>query len=585
MTVSLLFAFTSYSRLPENIDNIAQAMKEVLSDVYNLYKRTKIEVGTLTVTNYASFSDSLINKLLDCKTDLPGLIYSALEDTPVLGGLKKLTENMRLIASEMKAIKAQVTSVNNLLRDIERRTSGAADELERACPLPMSCLLVDAVVTKLKIVTKQEVNTSDFDSAKSPIEDVSTAVNLRDTVQNALTKIIDPVVEGAKNVIKTVGKGLSTINDVFVFESFASQDKADAFFEPVRKTLDKSAHYGDLYIALSVFILVVLSAALVCYLTGLWCIIIANNTDCSHLITVGVFLFSITFLLPMITSTFALCLGFVGQRTLCDIVSDLRQPEVQTLVRGVMILVRKTEESQSRVLLDQPWRPTWPDSLEGRRFSTISSGLGGSYQEASKAWTTKGKSWLVWPVGHRVFSDLWLLRTGMSVSAEVRSDRAPKAEPQLLQLAASSNVTVSKGLAKVMTPTKVTEILRRFSECGDKDLSAFNLIGSNTVIELFNLVVPSAKNFSWLFDDTKSLPIKVTKELDRALQDLANGSLEKFVPDLPTLERKVRAVNMTKLNISDVKGKVSDERRFLIQIDGLSILGLLAGFCVLGKYR
>ncbi|CAN7948791.1 unnamed protein product, partial [Ixodes pacificus] len=389
----------------------------------------------------------------------------------------------------------------------------------------------------------------------------------------------------AKNIIKTVGEGLSTINDVFVFEPFASQDKADAFFEPARKTLDMSAHYGDLYIALSVFALLVLSAGLVCYLTGIWCIVIANNANCSYLITVGLFLFSITFLLPMITSTLALCLGFVGQRTICDVVSDLRQPEVQALVRGVMILVGKTEESRSRGLLDQPWPPTWPDSSEGRRSGTISSGLVGSYQEASKTWMTKLKSWLVWPVGQRVFSDVWLLRSGMSVSAEVRSDRAPKAEPQLLQQAASSNVTVSKALAKVMTSTKVTEILRRFSECGDKDLSAFNLIGSDTVVELFNLVVPSAQNFSWLFDDTKGLPIKVTKELDRALQDLANGSLDKFVPDLPTLERKVLAVNMTKLNISDVKGKVSNERRFLIQIDGLSMLGLLAGLCVFGKYR
>ncbi|CAN8008323.1 unnamed protein product, partial [Ixodes pacificus] len=211
----------------------------------------------------------------------------------------------------------------------------------------------------------------------------------------------------ARTIITTVAQNLSSISDRLNLSGFGSQSEADALFEPTRQTLDITANYLGFYTTFTVFLLLVLSVALVCYVIGLGCIVVANDSSFSCLITVGVLMFAISFLFTMVFATAALCLGFA--------------------------------------------------------------------------------------------------------------------------------------------------ILGRFSKCGEKDLSALSLIGKDVVLSLLTSFGQAGQELAWLFDETKELPVDVAEKMDQMVRKLSSNSLDSLVPDLTHLEQKVMALNLSMLDVVDMK--------------------------------
>ncbi|EEC16925.1 hypothetical protein IscW_ISCW012799 [Ixodes scapularis] len=206
----------------------------------------------------------------------------------------------------------------------------------------------------------------------------------------------------ARTTIATVAQNLSSISDRLNLSVFGSQSEADALFKPTRLTLDITANYLGFYTTFTVFLLLVLSVALVCYVIGLGCIVFANDSSFSCLITVGVLMFAITFLFPMVFATAALC---------------------------------------------------------------------------------------------------------------------------------------------------------RFSKCGEKDLSALSLIGKDVVLSLLKSFGEEGQQLAWLFDETKELPVDVAEKMDQVVRKLSSNSLDTLVPDLTPLEQKVMALNLSMLDVVDMKAK------------------------------
>ncbi|CAN7941824.1 unnamed protein product, partial [Ixodes hexagonus] len=337
-----------------------------------------------------------------------------------------------------------------------------------------------------------------------------------------------------------VGQAMSAINNMFAIQAFANRKDALALFKSPRQILDYCAQGGTLYSTAMLFLVLLLSAALIVYITGLACVILGINRGLACLITAGVLLFSIIFLIPMILSTLALCVGFVGQRTICDLIEDLAQPEAQMLVRDVIRLAKQAMVPRLSLLDDLAPRvqPVWPSGL-GRNFRLF----GGQKEQGGLA--------------------------NASVKVKVLNTLLPELNA-FYQDATKTSIEygmedvggqIFEVFQRVWTPETIAAILRRFSGCGNKDLSAFNLIGKDVVVELFNSVgsvVQGLESWAWLIDDSKTMPINVADKLDKALQDLKSGSLDRILPDLSSMRQKVEALNMQGIEVSDLRAKVGD---------------------------
>ncbi|KAM7296026.1 hypothetical protein ISCGN_021230 [Ixodes scapularis] len=405
-----------------------------------------------------------------------------------------------------------------------------------------------------------------------------TSINYAQFAKSLEKKLVD-----ARTTIATVAQNLSSISDRLNLSGFGSQSEADALLEPTRQTLDITANYLGFYTTFTVFLLLVLSVALVCYVIGLGCIVFANDSSFSCLISVGVLMFAITFLFPMVFATAALCLGFVGQRTVCDLISDLGQPEAQTFLHDIILLLGNKDESLPSGLADDARLhrlSTWPagpglsidrkrpngflavpvkSSVEVKIISQLSSELNVSRQDTTKTWMRQWDSWMYSGARWRGNRNLWFLMTASRAVEEVRSGDAPAAERELLQKDPGPGEGIYGTLLKTITIKEVQAILGRFSKCGEKDLSALNLIGKDVVLSLLKSFGEEGQQLAWLFDETKELPVDVAEKMDQVVRKLSSNSLDTLVPDLTPLEQKVMALNLSMLDVVDMKARVLDK--------------------------
>lgn len=362
LVVALLFtivcAFVTSAYVPSGIDNLTTRANQSASGMSSFLVKTKSELDTVLVTNYEEFQFKLLERLNGCTSSIGEEFSDLIKDNSK--GFIKVTENLVAIDKEMSSVNTSLRKLKDIVDNISR--SKAKDNLNEAskCTGGQGCDNVKAyanaehldfskVQGELNNLFKkaeslksdmEKLNPQELDSA------VKKAVDPAARKQDLMTKVEDAV-KAINDTVSGEGLKIKQSMETLKISSLLDSHQLQRLLRRMEAHLNDAKPYVSYYSYATLAVAGVLTTVLVTWSLGLtWGGCGSRDGSCNRhtggsCLYLGAVIFVLAFFIPMLASTVLLSVGTVTQRSTCDLVLDLNQPEATSLIRFALKMAFK----------------------------------------------------------------------------------------------------------------------------------------------------------------------------------------------------------------------------------------------------